>query len=96
MPNSLFNGTGGNPMPSGLNGFNPQQMVMNMMMQRNPQMAALWQQFQQNPQAGRQQAQQMLQQNQGQFNRQQFVAMAKQMGAADADIDAFLNNLNIK
>lgn len=90
MPNSLFSGG-----PGGFGGFNPQQILLQMMMQQNPQMGALYQQFQQNPQAIKQQAQQMLQQNQGQFNKQQFASMAKQMGATDADIEAFINNLNI-
>lgn len=81
-------------------GFNPQQMMMNALMQRNPQLGQMWQNFQQNP---NQYAAQINQIKQGlmtgqpvngkPFDQNQFVQMAKQMGASDNDINSFLNNL---
>ena len=81
--------------------FNPKQMVLNTVMQRNPQLNQMWQTFQQNPNTFNNQINQIKQAlasaqpvNGKVFDRNQFVSFAKQMGASDNDINNFLNSLN--
>lgn len=80
--------------------INPQQMMMNMMLQKNPQLGQMWQTFQQNPNQYMGQINQIKQSlltgqpvNGKVFDSQQFTQIAKQMGASDADIQNFLNNI---
>ena len=80
--------------------INPQQMMMNMMLQSNPQLGQMWKTFQQNPSQYMGQINQIKQSlitgqpvNGKVFDSQQFTQMAKQMGASDADIQNFLNNI---
>lgn len=82
-------------------GINPQQMMMNMVLQRNPQLNQMWQNFQQNPNQFAGQINQIKQSlmtgqpvNGRAFDRNQFTQMARQMGASDNDINNFLNSLN--
>ena len=80
--------------------MNPKQLMMNMVLQRNPQLNQIWQTFQMNPNQYSNQINQIKQSiSNGQaingktFDRSQFAQFARQMGASDAEINNFLNNL---